>query len=195
MTFTAEDAYKDSLAQVTEKYDVFSVLSLYFEGMIDEDGNATEVYIYDGVCVPDEYDDDMIGYKNIMIEAGAVVKAGQVVTAVNMPFEYEGTPTHDKGYFSFKIKIANINRIIAKHSRAAMEARQEVYAHFRVYKSDDALGELVERPVSLALKFVNLSNGAAEAEVTMKVANLANTKWPLREFDMHEFGALYSINP
>ncbi|MCJ8325206.1 MAG: DUF1833 family protein [Rhizobiales bacterium] len=194
MSFSADDAYKDSLAQVTDVYEVFSVLSLYYDGMVDELGNPTEAYIYSGVVTPDEYDDEAIAYKDIMIEAGAVVKAGQVVKAVQMPFEYEGAPTHDAGYFSFKIKIANINRVIAKYSRAAMEAGQEVYAHFRVYKSDDPLGSLVERPVSLALKFVSLANGVATAEVTMKAANLANTKWPMREFDMQNFGALYSRN-
>lgn len=182
-------AIKAAFARVNGDVVLIWTLSLYYDGLVDGDGNANELYIYDGGSAEGyvEYDDYDVGYRDCIIEAEANVNGGQIARFVNLPFKIELPPENDKGGRRASLQISNINREISRNARAAVVAGKKIYVTFRGYILGAEKLEIAHKALKFQVKKIDLSGAMASIELIADAPNLVNVKFPKKTYNLDDW--------
>lgn len=184
-------ALKAAYGRVSGEVVTFWTLSLYYDGLVDVTGKATELYAYVGGEAEGyaDYGDGDIAYRDCLIEADAAVNGGVVVRFLELPFEFIKPPENDKGGRRANLKISNINREISRNARAAVSAGKQIYITVRGYILGSEKVEIAHKALFFQVKRIELRGGTASIELIADAPNFVNVKFPTRIYnaDDHPF--------
>lgn len=159
---------------------VILTLSLYYEGLVDEQGAPTELYIYYGGEAEDyaEIDGYNVGWRECLIEPEAVVNGGELVRFIDLPFKLTIPEENSKGGQRAPLTISNINREISLAARKASDDGLRVYVTFRGYLLGNEKTQIDHKALRFEVKTISLSGADANIELIGDMPNLVNVKFP-----------------
>lgn len=167
---------------------VILTISLYYEGLVDGQGVATELYAYTGGEAEGyaEYEGHEVGYRDCLIETEAAVNGGKLARFIDLPFELKIPDENDKGGRRAPLRISNISREISRNARAASDAGLKVYVTFRGYLLGAEKTRVDHKALRFEVKKIDLSGGDAHIELIGDMPNLVHMKFPRKKYNLDD---------
>jgi hypothetical protein len=170
-------AWQEAEATAPAGVTLLCTLELQHPTFLDGGGQPYGVRLVTGV------DADQV----LTLEAGAPLNGGAAVTFTAIPFTAE-RPTFAEGQVpTCDITVDNVGRELVPVLEAAAVVRADLIAIYREYRSDD-LTEPCFGPVQFVIKKVAMTGTALTG--TAMIDNLANRKFPSRNYTIVEFPGL-----
>lgn len=105
----------------------------------------------------------------------ATLETGEVVTFTACGMDIAKPARNADGVQDLRFAISNISGVVSTRIRAALEAKVEMVATFRLYLSTDLLAP-AQRPFSVVVKGGQWT--ATEVQITAGFMNVLDTAWP-----------------
>ncbi|HEL3748616.1 TPA: DUF1833 family protein [Stenotrophomonas maltophilia] len=105
----------------------------------------------------------------------ATLETGEVVTFTACGMDIAKPARNADGVQDLRFAISNISGVVSTQIRAALEAKVEMVATFRLYLSTDLLAP-AQRPFSVVVKGGQWT--ATEVQITAGFMNVLDTAWP-----------------
>ncbi len=105
----------------------------------------------------------------------ARLETGEAATFTACGMDIAKPARNADGVQDLRFALSNINGVVSSQLRAALAAKQEMVATFRLYLSTDLLAP-AERPFSVKVKGGQWT--ATEVQITAGFMNVLDTAWP-----------------
>lgn len=105
----------------------------------------------------------------------ATLETGEVVTFTACGMDIAKPARNADGVQDLRFAISNISGVVSNQIRAALAAKVEMIATFRLYLSTDLLAP-AQRPFSVVIKGGQWT--ATEVQITAGFMNVLDTAWP-----------------
>lgn len=105
----------------------------------------------------------------------ATLETGEIVTFTACGMDIAKPARNADGVQDLRFAISNISGVVSTQIRAALEAKVEMVATFRLYLSTDLLAP-AQRPFSVVVKGGQWT--ATEVQITAGFMNVLDTAWP-----------------
>ena len=143
-------------------------LSFHYEGLADDEGRATEIYIHDGNN-HDRLDDDDVPYLTCRIEAAAPRNAVTAAEFIGIRFAYEPPETGEGKPGDAKLRIDAVTEAVNLFDEA-VRTNMPVTVSYRPYLFETRdEGPQIARAVRFAI-----------AKVTIDATTISTTLQPVR---------------
>lgn len=185
---TLSDALAEAYASAPVAQPIIHTLSIYYAGLLDEQGDGAEVYVYQGYD-GDRTSDEGIPLKDFRLEMGARFNGGEVVAFVCVPFDVRLPNVSSQGLAKGKLIIDGVSREISDHLLAAIAAGAAIEVTYRAYLTgleDD--GPQNDPPIVFGLE--NVKATALQVTGDIALPNLGNKRFPGEVYTTTRFPAV-----
>ncbi|MBH1851943.1 DUF1833 family protein [Stenotrophomonas maltophilia] len=121
-----------------------------------------------------------VGFQTFYLTKGwdditATLETGETVTFTACGMDIAKPARNADGVQDLRFAISNISGVVSSQIRAALDAKVEMIATFRLYLSTDLLAP-AQRPFSVVIKGGQWT--ATEVQITAGFMNVLDTAWP-----------------
>jgi hypothetical protein len=185
---TLSDAIKEAYASASSAAPAIETISVYYNGLVDDDDNPTELYIFTGANAT-SYRDDGLPLLSGKIEATAARNAGDVVTFLGIPFAITLPNVTEDPEVTAQITVDNVGREMSDLLAAAATSGNAVYMTYRPYIAGSELeGPEADPPITFILKNVQAPGSTVTADLITQT--IGNRRFPFETYTPERFPTL-----
>lgn len=185
---TDSEAIKADYARANNSEIAFITLSLRHNGLVDLNGNATELYVYRGGEAEgyEAYGDSEVAYRDCIIEGNNPINGGQIARFIELPFELKLPDENTKAGSRAQLSIANVNHEISEFARKALDNDVKIYITFRGYIVGSEKLSIEQQALEFEVKNIELSGIMANIEMIIPLGNLHKSYFPKAVWNMND---------
>jgi len=185
---TLSAALEEAYASAPAARPIIHALSIWHDGMVDDDGQPTEIYVYDGYH-GDRYSDAGVPLMDLRLEAGARYRGGEIVEHIAVPFDAVPPNAGSNGVARGQLLIDGVSAEITDHLLNAISAGVAIEVTYRAYLDGMQLdGPQNEPPLVFGLANVLIGIDQVRGEIVLP--NLTNKRFPGEVYRSTRFPAL-----
>lgn len=185
---TISEAMQEALANASTDKILIGTISIYFEGLQDDDGNPDELYLFGGEN-SHAVTDDGVPLLYARIEDGAPRNAGQIVEFKGVPFNLTLPPMTGDASAVAQLSVDSVDRKGHALLEAAATGGKRIYVTVRFYIS----GAEADGPTSLPPRryiMVGAAGANAAIEAGLTFLALGNKPFPAETYTPEDFRTL-----
>lgn len=185
---TISDALAEAYASAPADKVIINTLSLWFDGLVDDNDDPTELYFFEGFT-GDRRRDDGVPLRDMRLEPAARYHGGEVVEWIGIPFRVNLPDVSTRALPKGQIVLDNVGREVADVLMQAIAAGAGVELTYRGYLTgmeDD--GPQNDPPIVFQLQ--NVTIDAAQVKGDLTIANIASKRFPGERYTLARFPGL-----
>lgn len=185
---TLSDALAEAYASAPAARPIIDTMSVYYEGLVDETGQPTEVFVYCG------YDGDRTNASGVLekdfrLEAGARVHGGTVQSFINVPFTVALPKVSGDSIAKGQLILDGVGREISAHLLAGIALGSSIEVTYRAYLAGlEHDGPQNDPPLVFSLE--NVSATPLQVKGDIALPNLGNKRFPGQIYETDRFPAI-----
>ncbi len=184
---TIDEALAEAYASAPADRPVINTLSIWFDGMVDENGSGTEIYLFQGFD-GDRRSPEGVPLRDLVLEPGARFHGGEVVGFVGLPFEIVLPDVSTQQLARGQLRVDGVGREISRELTKAIELSTPIEVTYRPYIE----GLEAEGPQAKPIRFglANVSATATLVSGDIVLRHVSDRKFPREVYDIERFPAL-----
>ncbi len=182
---TLSEALEDAYASADPDTPIIDTLSIYYDGLLDDDDVAADLFLFTGFEAT-RVNADGTRELDAKLEATAARRAGQTVTFSGVPFSINLSGTSTDPVPRATLTIDNINREMIDLLIAASQAAKAIEVVYRQYLvGSELVGPENDPPIMFNL--VDVQANATSATGRLVTLTLGNRPFPYEVYKPSRF--------
>ena len=183
------EAIKEAYASADSSLVPIDTISVYYAGLVDDDGNPSELYIFTGANATSYRDSDALPLLTAKIEASAPRNAGTLQIFLGIPFQITPPGVTENPMVQAQLTIDNVGREMSDLLQAAATSGNAVKITYRPYIAGSELdGPEVEKPMVFTLSNVKAPGNTVTADLV--VTTVGTRRFPFETYTPARFKTL-----
>lgn len=171
---TLDEVTQEAYASASPDKLMIDTISIYYDGLVDDDDNPSELYLFDGNN-SHAVNEEGVPLLVARIEADAPRNAGAVITMLGIPFVITPAPMTTETVAAAQLSIDSVGHESHDLLEAAAKGGKQIEVTYRLYRS----GAEDEGPQSLPpRRFIMVGATGSNASVDARLVFLAIGKKP-----------------